>query len=447
MYPATPVQNNHSTAMRQPITYGNAQPQQGRPRGQPQFIGQQQVVNFNGAPHTLPVRNNPIATMNFSQGNTQLAQQIPRSQPRLVNQQMINAGAWAPEVVVLGNNPYTMDTPTDFYTLIGQQPGQFQNIRNSQHAQVFQDPEEYEHGQNYQYGQNYHHGQNQQNSQTYQRVQRYHNSPVSNNHQNNQRGVPNPAASSHQPGAGRPPQAGQNAMALQAAITAQRAAAIASRAATNAPRAATAPHSTTDAQQAIINAPRAASAPRAAAALQATTDAPRLAASPQPAVPPQAATPAQAGSSTASAPEVRPAELQESSMGTEVTEELQDEVNLLIKEKATTFKGHIKSPKDVALYKQAVWKARLRGGSNHEKKCADYPKDEAGEMEIIGRIFNAIVNVGGEQDPASESGDLANCLAVKTIRGLTGIEVEFLAHDFLVSTATAPILCEMLVLI
>lgn len=453
MYPATPAQNNYHNNMRQPITYGNAQTQQGRPRDQPQFIGQQQVVNFNGIPHTLPMRNHPVATMNFAQGNTQHGHQIPRSQPRLVNQQMINAGGWSSEMAH-GNNPHTMDANPQFYTPMGQQPGQFQNIQNDQRAQVYQSTEEYQFGQNYQHGQNQRHGHNQQYGQSYQPAQRYHNSPGSNNYQNNQRGVPNPAAHGRQPGAGLPPQAGRADMALQAAINAQRAAVTASRAANNAPRAATASHSTTNPHQAVINAPRAVSAPRAAATTsRATINAPRVAPAPQLAILPQAASPAQAGlspnagSHSAWAPEVRAAEPHESSMGTEVTDDIQEEVNLLIKEKATTFKGHIKSPKDVARYKQAVWKARLRGGSNHEKKCADYPKDEAGEMTIIGRIFDAIVNVGGEQDPASESGDLANCLAVKTIKGLTGIEVEFLAHDFLVSTITASILCEMLVLI
>lgn len=430
VYPATPVQNNYSTTMRQPITYGNAQTQQGRLRGQPQFIGQQQVVNFNDNLYTLPMRNHPGVTMNFAPGNTQLAQQIPQSQPRFINQQMINAGGWTPEVVVFGNNPYTMDATTELHHSNGQQPDQFLNTQNDQPAQIYQSDEEYQHGQNYHHCQDQQqYGQNQQRRQNYQRVQSYHNSPGSNNSLNNQNCARNPVAHCYQPVTGLPPQAARAGNHPRSGICSQ------ARQATTAPQAATNP------TRATTNPPRAATASRS------TTNAPQVATTPQSAIHPQAANPTQSaistqarlplntGSLTASAPQVRSAESHESSLGTEATERFEDEVKRLIEEKATTFKAHIKSHNEVAQYKQAVWKARLSGG-NHEKKCGDYPKDAAGELEIIQRIFDAIVNVDGEQDPASETGDFANCLAVKIIKGLSTIDVELLAHDFLVSTAT-----------
>lgn len=124
-------------------------------------------------------------------------------------------------------------------------------------------------------------------------------------------------------------------------------------------------------------------------------------------------------------------------MGARSTEGVEDRVKRLLPEKATTFKAHIKNKEDCARFKQAVWKARRVGG-NYENKAGDYPKDEAGELKVIGRIFDAIVNVQGEQDPASETGDFANCLAVKIINGLSSIDVELLAHKFMVSTITTP---------
>lgn len=412
MYPATPVQNTRPAAMRQPINHSNTQTQQGFPEGPYHFVVPEEFVNLNGNPYArLPMRNHRGAAMNVAPRNPQLAQHVPRSQPGPVNQQMMNGSGFNSEMA-FGNNNNTMDAATQFPSPIGQQPGQFQRTQN---AQIYQNTEEYQSGQNYQYGQNQQYAQSHQFAQNQRYGQSYHNSsnnqiftinparrqnsPHNNNNTPciNQPGVstnyaPPSTSQSHQPNAGR--------MA----------------------RAATAPRAVTAPQTAA--APRAATVPRAAIPSQAS-------------IPPQAGSHSHAGQPTTGSLGGGTAETQEPSLGARSVEEVEDRVQHLLLEKATTFKAHIKNKEECARFKQAVWKARRVGG-NYVNKAGDYPKDEAGALKVIGRIFDAIVNVQGEQDPASETGDFANCLAVKIIKGLSSIDVELLAHKFMVSTITTP---------
>lgn len=380
--PATPVQNIYSPAMGQPITYGNAQTQQSPHHVQPHFVGQQQAVNFNSSPYTLPMRNPSGTTMNFAAGNIQLAQQVPRSQPGFVNPQMINANGWNPEMAI-GNHPYTMDVINQLNTSTGQQPGQFQINQNDQHAPIYQNTEEYQYGQNYQLARNY------QPTQNYQPVQNHRNFSV------NQSYAPNPTGNRHQARARFLPQAGNPAQAI------------------NPPQAGTSSQAGNPTQ--FRNTHNAGNPLRAGTPTRATNTS-------------QASNPPRAGSAVPIQPSSVP----------EISEEFQEHVKNLVKEKATTFEAHIKNRNQFDRYEQAVWKAKLSGG-NHENKSGDYPQDEAGELRIIERIFNAIVNIDGEQDPATDNGDFANCLAVKIIQGLSTIDVELLAHKLMVSTAASSV--------
>ncbi|KKY31844.1 hypothetical protein UCDDA912_g08133 [Diaporthe ampelina] len=113
--------------------------------------------------------------------------------------------------------------------------------------------------------------------------------------------------------------------------------------------------------------------------------------------------------------------------GTENPDGFQEEVTRLVQGGPGAFVGLIRNKADYDRYQQAVWKAKLSDGSI-DKRAQDYPKDIAGEMRIRKRIFDAFYNLGGEQDPACETGDFANCLAVKTVQGLSIIEGELLAY-------------------
>lgn len=133
------------------------------------------------------------------------------------------------------------------------------------------------------------------------------------------------------------------------------------------------------------------------------------------------------------APDVGAADAVQPSTNTEGPEDFQDRVNALVEEKGATFGGHIRSAEDYQRYKLAIWKAKRSGGS-YENKAQDYPTDEAGQMRVRKQIFDAFVNLGGEQDSVSET-DFDNCLAVRTVRGLSPLEVELVVQQFMVSSA------------
>lgn len=121
------------------------------------------------------------------------------------------------------------------------------------------------------------------------------------------------------------------------------------------------------------------------------------------------------------------------SANTEGPEGFQDHVKALVEEKGNAFRGHIRTAEDYQRYKLAVWKAKRSGGS-YRNKAQDYPTDEAGQMRARKQIFDAFVNLGGEQDSISETADFNNCLAVRTVRGLSPLEVELVVHQFMVSS-------------
>lgn len=325
-HPATLVQNNYSTAMGQPITYGNTQPQQQSLQGSPPIFGLQQVVNINGALYALPLRA----------------------------------------------------------------PGQSQGMQNYQNAQSYQRTDQY-----YQYGQNYQHAQH------HQRAQSHHGSP------NNQISATNPA--------GYENAAGNDALNVNQFRPSTNYTPPASRASSSSPPQAANHRRAVNHPQAVYT--QAVNTPTAINTSQAVD-------------------PPQTGSRDASSVEGGPAQPLPPSLGTEITDEFRGHIKDLLGEKATTFQARIRNKNDYVRYRQAAWEARLKGG-NHKNKCDDYPKDEAGELKVIQRIFEAIINVDGEQDPATDTGDFANCLAVKVIQGLSEIDVELLAYDFMVSSTVA----------
>lgn len=117
-------------------------------------------------------------------------------------------------------------------------------------------------------------------------------------------------------------------------------------------------------------------------------------------------------------------------LATEITEEFQQYVDGLVEEPATTFKGYIKSDADFSLYEMAAWTAK-RKDADIQNKSQGYPTDQPGKSQIKQRIFYAIQNMDGEQDPASDRGEFKDCVAVRTVQGLSDLETEILAHKLM----------------
>lgn len=117
----------------------------------------------------------------------------------------------------------------------------------------------------------------------------------------------------------------------------------------------------------------------------------------------------------------------------ETPEEFEDRVADLVAENATTFKAYIQSDADFDRYEAAVWKAKWKG-DDLKDMSEGFPTDEASLSAVKQRIFDAFLKTDGDQDPASDSDDFNNCLAVRTIQKLSDIELEILAHKFTVST-------------
>lgn len=116
----------------------------------------------------------------------------------------------------------------------------------------------------------------------------------------------------------------------------------------------------------------------------------------------------------------------------ESPEAFQRRVNGLIAAKGNTFRNHIKSDADQARFEKAIWTAKWKGGKL-EDKAGDYPDNEAERSEIVRRIFDAIVNTEGDQDPATDAAENGNCLAVRVIQKLSELEIELLARKLMVS--------------
>lgn len=109
---------------------------------------------------------------------------------------------------------------------------------------------------------------------------------------------------------------------------------------------------------------------------------------------------------------------------------IQARVKVLIKQPATDYKGYIKNDNEYALYEEAVWRAK-RKESGIQNKCQGFPDDFDGKVVIAERIFNAIQNIDGEQDPASDSGEFKDSVAVRTVKGLSALEAEMIAHKLI----------------
>ncbi|POS72759.1 hypothetical protein DHEL01_v208846 [Diaporthe helianthi] len=112
----------------------------------------------------------------------------------------------------------------------------------------------------------------------------------------------------------------------------------------------------------------------------------------------------------------------------------EDQVSVLLQEVGSTqYGGLIKNGGDALTYKQAVWKAKI--GNKRTKylgrKCDDYPVDEAGQIQVRRRLFEAIVNLGGVQDKVSDDGDFLGSLAVKKVRSLSPVEVELVVNELM----------------
>lgn len=115
----------------------------------------------------------------------------------------------------------------------------------------------------------------------------------------------------------------------------------------------------------------------------------------------------------------------------ETPEEFQDRVNGLIGDTATTFKDYLED-EDAARFEAAIWKAK-RKGSTFEDKSEGYPDSKSERSEMKQRLFNAILNIDGKQDPVSESDAIADSLAVRMIKRLSGVEVELIVQKLMVS--------------
>lgn len=127
------------------------------------------------------------------------------------------------------------------------------------------------------------------------------------------------------------------------------------------------------------------------------------------------------------------AERSQTPLAAETPEEFLDRVADLVAEKATAFKAYIQNDADFDRYEAAIWKAK-RKGDDLKDMSQGSPTDEASRSAVKQRIFDAFLKTDGDQDPASDSDNLNNCLAVRTIQKLSDVELEILAHKFTVST-------------
>lgn len=117
----------------------------------------------------------------------------------------------------------------------------------------------------------------------------------------------------------------------------------------------------------------------------------------------------------------------------ELDQAFQDRVNVLVQHSSDTkYQGMIRNADHAARYRRAFWKAKVRGKKGYDQKCADYPLDEAGQLAARQRLFEAIVNLGGEQDPVSDNGQFLTCLAVNKVRSASSLELELVVDSLMV---------------
>lgn len=117
----------------------------------------------------------------------------------------------------------------------------------------------------------------------------------------------------------------------------------------------------------------------------------------------------------------------------QLPKDFQDRVKVLVQQVGSVeYGGYIGNAFDALQYKQAVWKAKTQGKEGFDQKCDDYPVDDAGRKKGIQRIFEAIVNLSGEQDRPSVCGNFLDCLAVRSVLSISPLEIELVANDLMV---------------
>lgn len=111
----------------------------------------------------------------------------------------------------------------------------------------------------------------------------------------------------------------------------------------------------------------------------------------------------------------------------------QHEVYLLVQQVGMTeYTGRIQDDNEALMYRDAIKMAKVRGKKGYDQKCDGYPADPVSQRATRKRIFEAIVNLGGEQDRVSVDGILLESLAVKEVRSVSPLEIELVVHDLMV---------------
>lgn len=369
-----PTNNNHSAAMR--VANNNAYAHQ-TPRFQPRFPGQHQLANYDGNTYEMTVRGGPGAPMPIAQVHVQSPQQPPQGQQNIPGPQPVNNN-FNPALPIF-NNPAAMNALYQLASTIASQPSQ------SQYPQQYQTPQQ--HGTPQQYGNPQQYGTPQQHQSLRQQQQ----SPQQ--HQIPQFG---------------PPQQYQNPTANSASFanpSGDNTASVDSARFSNTQASRSVDYSTPSTPQSSVF-----GAENRTGSSSASDSSPN------------------AGNS----PSLGVAQSSQSSTNTETPEQFQKRVNDLVEKKGDAFLGLIGNDAEYRRYKHAVWKA-MRSGGSYENKAHDFPEDRDGQIQIKKRIVDAFFNLDGEQDPATETGEFANCLAVKIVRGLSPIQAELLAHELMVS--------------
>lgn len=374
---ATSLGNHHSATMR--VTRPNEYNHQSH-QAQAGFRGQHQMANIDGNSYEMAIRGSSGATMPIGQGYMQqLAQQAPQDRQYLSGQQTVNGNGFHPALPMF-NNPAAMNALCQLGSVIApqlgqqqQQPEPYQTQQYQSFQQPQQSPRQYQPPQ-YQTPQQYHSPQQQQ-QQSHQQYQIW--------------GADSTASESS---------SDKNTSTVNSARVSQNHTPYLASYSTPSTSHHTSPR--------VENHAGSGSSPNAGSPLN-----------------------------NESPPDVGVAQSSQPLTNGETTEQFQTRVNALLEEKGTAYGGLIQNESEYRRYKQAVWKAKLKGGS-YENRAQDYPKDQAGQLRVRKQLVDAFFNIGGEQDPATESGEFANCLAVKMVQGLSSIEVELLVHELMVSAAT-----------
>lgn len=340
------------------------------PRSQPGFPGQHQMANFDGNTYEMTVRGGPGAPMPMAQVQSQSAQQPPEGHQYFSGPQPVNDSVFNPSFPMF-NNPAAMNALYQLASAISSQPGQPQSPQQHGSPQQCGTPQQY---------QNLHH--QQQSPQQYQTPQQF--------------GPPQQYQNLATNSVSYANSSGDNTSSVDSAHFSNTRASHPAKYSTPSPRHPTGPG--------VENHTGSGSTPDSGSTLT-------------------------AGNS----PDLGVAQASQISANAETPAQFQKRVKGLVGKKDAAFLGLIGNDADYRRYKQAVWKA-MRSGGSYESKAQDFPEDRDGQMRVKKRIVDAFFNISGEQDPATETGEFANCLAVKLVQGFSPIQAELLAHEFMVSS-------------